>query len=217
MKRIFASVMAVSICFAMPLCGQAETTSEEDGNNQTITAGEVKPVLSSPQYQFKTGYVKPYEGVHLRKKATKKSKSLKVLKYNKKIKYANYSKKWSIVKVGKKTWYVKTKYISKKKGKKYKVKTKAKYSARYFRRMGVIRWNGWRWTWYSQRVLAGGGLKIPGRHVDEHGYICDKDDYICVAISTLKKCTVIKTPFGKEGKVYDCGCSNSTIDIYVNW
>jgi hypothetical protein len=96
-------------------------------------------------------------------------------------------------------------------------KTKAKYSPTYFRRMGVIRWNGWRWTWYSQRVLPGGGLKIPGRHVDSNGYVCDANDYICLASSTLSKGTVVSTPFGKKGKIYDSGCARGTLDVYVNW
>ena len=94
--------------------------------------------------------------------------------------------------------------------------TKAKYSASYFRRAGVIKWDGWRWTWYSQRVFPGGGLKIPGRHVDEHGYICDGKDRICLASSRLKKGTVVATPFGKKGCVYDSGCAAGTLDVYVD-
>ena len=92
-----------------------------------------------------------------------------------------------------------------------------KYSASYFRRMGVLRWGGWKWTWYSQRVLPGGGLRIPGRHVDSSGYVCDENDYICLASSSLSKGTVIDTPLGKKGKIYDSGCASDTIDVYVNW
>ena len=94
-----------------------------------------------------------------------------------------------------------------------------KYSARYFKHRGVIRWNGWKWTWYSSRELAGSGLRIPGRHVDSHGYICDKDGYMCIASNQhrLKKGTVVRTPFGKKGKVYDCGCAYNTLDVYTNW
>lgn len=91
------------------------------------------------------------------------------------------------------------------------------YSAFYFKRMGVINWDGWRWTWYSERVLPGDGLDIPGRHADSDGYICDGDDYMCLSSSVLSKGTIISTPFGKSGKVYDCGCANDTIDVYVNW
>ena len=93
----------------------------------------------------------------------------------------------------------------------------AVYSASKFRNMGVLHWGGWRWTWYSEEVLPGGGLYIPGRHADSNGYVCDEDNYICLASSTLKKGTVIDTPLGKQGKVYDSGCASDIIDVYVNW
>ena len=90
-------------------------------------------------------------------------------------------------------------------------------TAAEFKRDGVKQWNGWRWTWYSERVLPGGGLNIPGRHTDESGYVCDEDGYICLASGSLKKGTVVETPFGREGKVYDSGCASGTLDVYVNW
>ena len=91
------------------------------------------------------------------------------------------------------------------------------YSASQFKSMGVINWNNTRWTWYSQKVLAGGGLDISGRHVDENGYICDGEGYICLSSSTLSKGTVVGTPFGKNGKIYDSGCAVGTIDVYTNF
>ena len=94
---------------------------------------------------------------------------------------------------------------------------KVLFSARYFMNMGVIHWNGWKWTWYSERVLPGGGLNIPGRHADSNGYICDGSDYICLSSSSLSKGTIVATPFGKSGKVYDTGCASDVIDVYVNW
>lgn len=90
------------------------------------------------------------------------------------------------------------------------------YSASYFRQMGVIYWNGWRWTWYSERVLPGTWLNIPERHTDG-GYVRDGDGYICLASDALDYGAVIKTPFGAYGKVYDCGCGYDTIDVYVGW
>jgi len=83
--------------------------------------------------------------------------------------------------------------------------------------MGVLNWNGWRWTYYSQRVLPGGGLNIPGRHVDADGYVCDENEYICLASSTLAWGTVVDTPFGKPGRVYDSGCAADVLDVYVDW
>lgn len=82
---------------------------------------------------------------------------------------------------------------------------------------GRISWGGYQWTWYSERVLPGGALVIPGRHADENGYICDENDYICIASSTLDKGTVVDTPLGKQGKIYDCGCAQGVMDVYVNW
>lgn len=93
----------------------------------------------------------------------------------------------------------------------------AEYSAKDFKYIGVIDWGGYEWTWYSELVLSGGGLDIPGRHVDENGYICDENDYICLASSDLSKGTVLSTPFGKDGKIYDCGCASGIVDVYVHW
>ncbi len=83
---------------------------------------------------------------------------------------------------------------------------------------GVEFWGDYRWTYYSEQVLPGGGLDIPGRHTDENGYVCDAYDNICLASDFLEKGTVVATPFGKNGRVYDCGCGdNITLDVYVNW
>ena len=81
---------------------------------------------------------------------------------------------------------------------------------------GVNYFNGHRETWYSQKVLPGKGLKIPGRHVDSRGLVCDCDGYICVASSDYPKGTIVETSLG-TGKVYDSGCASGTIDIYTNW
>lgn len=93
----------------------------------------------------------------------------------------------------------------------------AQYSAGTLRSMGVLYWNGYRWTWYSEKVLPGGGLNIPGRHVDSNGYVCDGNGYICLASSDLSKGTIVSTPFGKSGKIYDSGCASGTLDVYVSW
>lgn len=93
----------------------------------------------------------------------------------------------------------------------------ALYTPVDFQNMGIIDWGGWCWTFYSQRAMPGEGLIIPGRHVDYNGYVCDENDYICLASSSLDKGTVVDTPFGKMGKVYDCGCLNYILDVYVDW
>lgn len=81
---------------------------------------------------------------------------------------------------------------------------------------GVVYFNGHRETYYSQKVLPGGGLNIPGRHVASDGTIRDSDGYICVASSDLPWGTVVETSLG-PGKVYDSGCASGTIDIYTDW
>ena len=93
------------------------------------------------------------------------------------------------------------------------------YSGGGLTKRGGVYWNpdtGLKETWYSQKVLPGGGLKIPGRHVNNEGFVCDRDGYICVSSSTYPKGTVIETSRGM-GKVYDSGCAPGVLDIYVNW
>lgn len=93
--------------------------------------------------------------------------------------------------------------------------TYATYSPEYLMNMGVVYDGGWRYTWYSERVLPGGGLNIPGRWSDGN-FVRDENGYICVASSDLAKGTILETPWG-TAKVYDCGCASGTIDMYVSW
>lgn len=79
---------------------------------------------------------------------------------------------------------------------------------------GVIRWNGLKFTYYSQQVLPGGGLRIPGRHVNADGYVADGDGYIVVA-NDAPLGTIIDTPFGYKGKVYDRGTVGNHFDVYI--
>ena len=81
---------------------------------------------------------------------------------------------------------------------------------------GVVYYDGHRETYYSQKVLPGGGLSIPGRHVADDGTVRDADGYICVASSDLAAGTEVDTSLGKA-KVYDSGCASGTIDIYTDW
>ncbi len=73
-------------------------------------------------------------------------------------------------------------------------------------------------TYYSEKVLPGTSLNIPGRHVADDGTIRDGDGFICVAANTsyLPKGAVVKTSLG-PAKVYDSGCSYGVIDLYVSW
>lgn len=81
---------------------------------------------------------------------------------------------------------------------------------------GVNYYNGHRETYYSQRILPGHGLNIPGRHVASDGTIRDANGYLCLASSDYPKGTVVQTSLG-PGIVYDSGCASGTIDIYTDW
>lgn len=83
---------------------------------------------------------------------------------------------------------------------------------------GSIRCFGHRETWYSTRESAGQATAwtIPGKHVADDGTIRDGEGYICVASSDHRRHTVIMTSVG-PGKVYDCGCSHGTVDVYTTW
>lgn len=76
--------------------------------------------------------------------------------------------------------------------------------------------DGIRYTWYSENVLPGGGLDIPGRHVGDGGYITDGNGNLCVASSDYEIGTVLETPYG-TAVVYDTGCASGTVDMYTSW
>lgn len=84
--------------------------------------------------------------------------------------------------------------------------------------IGVVYFNGHKETYYSQNVLPGGGLRIPGRHVAEDGTVRDEEGYICVAAdwNYLPYGATVLTSLG-PARVYDTGCNYGVIDIYVNW
>lgn len=97
------------------------------------------------------------------------------------------------------------------------VATVADYAPSDLYNQGRLYWGDYQYTWYSENVLPGYGLAIEGRHTDADGFVCDGEGYICVASSSLNKGTIVDTPFGRQGKVYDSGCDWGTIDVYVNW
>ena len=91
-------------------------------------------------------------------------------------------------------------------------------STRLSKNKGAIYFNGHKETYYSQNVLPGASLRIPGRHVAADGTVRDGDGYISVAANTayMSKGTILITSLG-PAKVYDSGCAVGVIDIYVNW
>lgn len=88
------------------------------------------------------------------------------------------------------------------------------YSLSDLQFQGIIYWGGYKFTYYSQSVLPGGGLSIPGRHVNEGGFVSDGDGYIVIA-NDAPLGTIIDTPFGYQGKVYDRGTYGNHMDVYT--
>lgn len=88
------------------------------------------------------------------------------------------------------------------------------YTLSQFMSIGRLNWGGYQYTYYSQSVLPGLGLSIPGRHVNENGYVSDGDGYIVLA-NDAPIGTVFPTPFGAPGKVYDRGTSGNHLDVYI--
>ena len=83
---------------------------------------------------------------------------------------------------------------------------------------GALYYNGHKETYYSEKVLPGDSLNIPGRHVADDGTIRDGDGFICVAADPgyYPKGATLITSLG-PAKVYDTGCSYGIIDLYVSW
>ena len=87
-----------------------------------------------------------------------------------------------------------------------------------FKYNGLYHDDGFTYTYYSESVLPGGGLDIPGRHVNEEGYICDENGNLCVASDDYSCGTVVDVPFGTgTAVVYDSGSGYGNIDFYVSW
>lgn len=91
------------------------------------------------------------------------------------------------------------------------------YSAAWFKQAGVFHYNGYKWTWYSETALPGGGLNIAGRHLDEQNYVCDENGRIVVACGSLPKGTIISSPLGKECIVLDSCPTSGVIDVYTHF
>lgn len=153
--------------------------------------------------------------VSLRERSTVNAKTVYKVKANTKVALIKSGKVWAQVRYRERTLSVQKKYL-------HATRAVNVYPGKKFKRRGRARWNKCSWTWYSQRVLPGRGLKIPGRHVDKRrGFVLDKDGYICLASgrSNKKKRAVVPTPFGMYGKVYDTNGRNNNkwFDVFTAW
>lgn len=85
-----------------------------------------------------------------------------------------------------------------------------------FASAGVIYQDGNRYTYYSSNVLY--HYRTPEWTAGSDGIYRDSDGYVVVAANPNQYGyeTVVSTPFG-DGKVYDSGVPQGTVDIYVNY
>ena len=241
-KKIFIYILIpIIIVMALFVVGSQlnrPVTIDNNQINDTITnevvveaevVGEEIQEPAATEVQIEKEYVKKYTttGVNLRVGPGLDSNIIRVLPINTEIQVFMTETKWAEVREGENTYYIHSDYISDKKTELPKpivtsrggssiTRTKSNSNGVLTKSKGVNYFNGHKETWYSQKVLPGGGLKIPGRHVAKDGTIRDKDNYICVASSDYAKGTIVETSLG-TGKVYDCGCASGTIDIYTNW
>ena len=87
-----------------------------------------------------------------------------------------------------------------------------------FRYRGIVDWNGWNWTYYLMSMFPGStSTPVENRWINNEGFVCDQDGYIILASVDLDPYTVVETPFGYMGKVYDTGCPHGILDVYTNW
>lgn len=94
-------------------------------------------------------------------------------------------------------------------------KTEKLFGLDEFMFRGVVYWGGYKFTYYSEKVLPGGGLRIPGRHTNADGYVSDGEGYIVLA-GDAPIGAVFETPFGYKGKIYDRGTSGNHLDVYIS-
>ena len=92
----------------------------------------------------------------------------------------------------------------------------ALYTPDQFKYMGVLNYNGWKWTWYTSKMFNN-DIGVPGQHSDDQGYICDENNYVVLASADLTRGTIVDTPIGKQGKIYDTGCPSGILDVYTCW
>ena len=161
--------------------------------------------------------------LNIRETAGMEKEPIDCVPYNTELQMVNKSiNGWVVINYNDKAAYISENYVSTEKqeeerGNIMSTSASYEYSPVQFMNLGVIYWGDFRWTWYSENVLPGGGLNIPGRRVNDLGYVCDENGYICLASSDYSNGTIFDTPFGGQGKVYDSGCASGTLDVYVSW
>ena len=155
-----------------------------------LTACRPSKAIASARYRYTT------QTVNLKNRV--KGHTVRKVNRNTRVRLIKTGKRWAKVRYKGETLVCRKKFL-------HRYRSPKMYSGRYFRNAGVIWWRGQKFTWYSQRILPGYGLRIPGRHLDGQGFVCDGKGYIVLGSNTANRGKIIATPFGRFGKVYDAG------------
>lgn len=207
-KKGIITLMLLALLMT-PLTVEAHNAVKVSGQTVSITMGNKQTLHGKyiPAYR----YIK-WNKAWLREYPRTGPNGQVLLKKGNRVGLIWQNNKWSAVMYNKKCYFVENAGLA------LQPPTKAVYSGAYFRKAGVIIWQGKKYTWYSQRVLPGRGLKIPGRHLDSQGFVCDANNYIVLGSNTANRGKIVATPFGKYGKVYDAGyVTTNWFDCYVGW
>lgn len=168
-----------------------------------LTACRPSKALAAARYRYTT------QTVNLKNRV--KGHTVHKVKRNTRVRLIKTGKRWAKVRYKGETLVCRKKFLN-------KYKSPRKYTGREFKQAGVIWFHGFKYTWYSQRILPGYGLKIPGRHLDSQGFVCDKWGYIVLGSNTSNRGQIVATPFGRFGKVYDAGYVGTYwYDCYTNF
>jgi hypothetical protein len=219
LKNIVQLITALVVIFTLfTVCACSTQTNKGEESNATVSTKVIESKVTQPTTK-KVGKTQPTtQEISTTQKPTKASQEKEKKKEEKKEKKKEekkVEKKAPEQKVVEEVEATKPVEVEAKEENYNKIETY--YNPTDLQYSGVLYWGGYKWTWYSERILPGYGLNIPYRHTDGDGFVCDGDGYICLASSDLSKGTVVSTPFGKMGKIYDCGCASGVLDVYVNW
>lgn len=239
-------MILISVIFSLQVTAYNKKVEYEEKNNIIVSTNEIEvenidnnidinvieAEMATPAIEETKMYATT--AVHIRKGPSIDTDIITTIYINTEVVKIGEENGWTKIKQEENIYYIKSDYLSLEKTEiKQKVtsrggtierkSTTAKVNTtttnnknKLTKSKGVNYFNGHKETYYSQRVLPGGGLKIPGRHVSSDGTIRDENNYICVASSDYKKGTIVETSLG-TGKIYDSGCASGTIDIYTNW
>lgn len=210
-------IKRLCITFLILMIAMMLISSAVEAKNHVKVSGQSVAITMSNKQVLRGKYTPRYRYVKWNKvygrEYPRTGRNAKLtLRYSQRVGMIWNNGKWAAVMVNKNCYFVESASLTPHKP------IKAVYTGAQFRRAGAIHWQGKKYTWYSQRVLPGRGLRIPGRHLDRQGFVCDSNDMIVLGSNTANRGKVVPTPFGKYGKVYDTGyVGTHWFDCYVGW